>query len=169
MRAFKIVWLPVFISVVLFVVLESCKTRSRSAETGMQNDADSLFVMLNQEPCFGTCPTFVVNVYKSGYAVYKGKKGVERVGTYEARFTRDQLKLFDQAAIEYRVDTLQSEYVNPYIADFPASYSSIVIKGKRHSFHISTDTPPQSLADFQETIKRLIEMPKWKKISDTTE
>ena len=153
----------------IMILFVCCKTTSKSVEAENQNSADSLFVMLNQEPCFGTCPTFLVNVYKSGYAIYKGKKGVDRIGTYEAYFSKDQLKFFGEAAMDYRVDTLQSEYVNPYIADFPASYSSIVIKGKCHSFHISTDTPPPSLADFQETLKRLIELPEWKKISDKTE
>ncbi len=170
MRRNKIYFLPLLISLT-FLLFDGCKTRNKSASTSVQTatDTDSLYLMLDQSPCFGMCPTFVVNIYKSGYAVYKGKMAVDRIGTYEARFTKDQIKLFDQAAMGNRVDTLQSEYVNPYIADFPASYSSIVINGKRHTFHVSTDTPPESLAEFHKIVTRLIELPQWKKISDKTE
>ncbi len=170
MRRNKIYFLSLLISFT-FLLFECCKSRSKSATTSTQTtaDSDSLYLMLDQSPCFGMCPTFVVNIYKSGYALYIGKMSVDRIGTYEARFTKDQIKLFDQAVMDNRVDTLQSEYVNPYIADFPASYSSVVINGKRHTFHVSTDTPPESLAEFHKSITRLIELAQWKKISDKTE
>ena len=94
---------------------------------------------------------------------------VARIGTYEAQFTKEQMRMFTKAAMDNRVDTLQSEYINPYIADFPATYSSIVLKGKRHNFHISTDTPPEPLTDFETIVDRLLELGQWKKISDKSE
>ena len=154
----------------LLILFVCCKTRNKSADTTAQTtDADSLFVSLDRSPCFGMCPTFTVNIFKSGYAIYKGKMEVPRIGTDEARFTKEQLKYFDAAAKDYRVDTLQSEYINRFIADYPASYSSIVIKGKRHTFHVSTDTPPENLAQFETTVERLIELAQWRKISDSTQ
>lgn len=153
---------------VLFFVC--CKTRSKSeAVINNSSDSDSLYLSLDKTPCFGRCPTYIVNIYKSGYAIYKGKLSVDRIGTYEARFTKDQLKMFEQAAIENRVDTLRSDYINPQIMDFPTTFTSVVMKGERHSFKLCTDEPPESLVEFNTTVERLIELGKWKKISDKTE
>ncbi len=170
MKVFKVVLYPVVVALLFAITISSCKTSSKSAQTDKQlSDSDSLFVSLDRSPCFGSCPTYTVNIYQSGYAIYKGKNAVSRLGTYEARFTRDQLKLFSEAAMDYRVDTLQSEYVDPFIADFPATYSSINLKGKQHTFKVSTDAPPESLTSFEAALERLIELPQWKKISDKAE
>ncbi len=94
---------------------------------------------------------------------------VDRIGTYETRFTNEQLKMFDQAGIENRVDTLRSDYINPQIMDFPVTVSSVVIKNERHIFKLCTDEPPESLVEFNTTVERLIELGNWVKISDKTE
>ena len=153
-----------------FILMDGCK--ARTAKNNVQsefsaNDSDSVFVSLNRFPCFGMCPTYKFFLYQNGYALYKGKMEVRRIGTYEAHFTKEQMRMFKDAAMQDRVDTLQSEYVNLQIADFPATYSSIVLNGKRHTFHVSTDTPPESLTHFEKTVERLLEMGDWKKISDT--
>ena len=158
--------------VVSIITLSSCKTRTAKVETVSEfsaGDSDSVFVSLDHFPCFGMCPTFQFFLYGSGYALYKGKMEVKRIGTYEAHFTNEQMRMFSKVAIDNRVDTLQSEYVNPYIADFPATYSSVVIKGKRHSFHLSSEAPPEALTDFNTMVERLLELGQWKKISDKTE
>lgn len=163
------IYLPHILLSLALIIVFSCKTRQSDSvadNDDMGDRKDSLFVSLDRSPCFGSCPTFVVYIYKSGYAIYEGKNAVTRIGQFETRFSKQQLQLFTNAAMEYRIDTLASEHVNPYIADFPASYSSVVLKGKRHSFHISTDTPPPSLTEFEKSVERLIEIPVWTKIED---
>lgn len=174
MRVFKIAMLSICLSVVFIMMMASCKTRgvknnSRASSEFAANDSDSVFVSLDRFPCFGMCPTYNFQLFNSGYALYKGKMEVARLGTYEARFTKEQMRMFIDAATEWRVDTLQGEYVNPQIADFPATWSSIVLKGKRHTFHVSTDTPPESVVGFEKSVERLLEIAEWKKISDKAE
>ena len=103
---YKIGFSQLLIGLTLIIFI-ACKTRSKTSETPSQNrsnDLDSLFVSIDRSPCFGMCPTYLVNIYKSGYAIYKGKMAVARIGTYEAHFLKEQLKLFSNAAIENRVD-----------------------------------------------------------------
>ena len=174
MQVLKMSFLGIVFAFFCLMVIESCKTRETKNNTQTSSefasmDSDSVFVSLDRFPCFGMCPTYKFMLYSSGYALYKGQMSVARIGTYEAHFTKEQMRMFTQDAMENRVDTLRSEYINPYIADFPATYSSIVLKGRRHTFRVSTDTPPESLTAFETTVERLLEVGKWEKISDKTE
>ncbi|HNR55900.1 MAG TPA: DUF6438 domain-containing protein, partial [Flavobacteriales bacterium] len=59
---------------------------------GGPGKADSLVITLQRTPCFGTCPAYMINVYRSGYATYEGHSHVEREGLHRAWIGPDTLQ-----------------------------------------------------------------------------
>lgn len=122
--------------------------------------SDSLFVSLSRSFCFGKCPVYTVDIYNSGYAIYKGEANTEMIGTFTTKFTKDQLNSLTQVAKEINYLSLEDVYDSP-VTDLPSHTSSIVINGvrkkvmRRHNY-------PHSILVFEQQIDTLVAQANWK-------
>lgn len=91
--------------------------------------ADSLVITLQRTPCFGTCPTFVINVYRSGYATYEGRAHVEREGMFYTHIGADTLSRILADAERSGFYQLNDVYDRD-VSDLPSSILRLVGNGK---------------------------------------
>ncbi|MCH1582678.1 MAG: DUF6438 domain-containing protein [Flavobacteriales bacterium] len=71
--------------------------------------------------CFGPCPAFTLTVAPDGSAIYTGKANVERIGTYTADWSQEQMHEIASIAAAMRLDRKAGVYDNPLITDLPAT------------------------------------------------
>ncbi len=158
------------------VIQTSCSTKKKAVsdekvENNIQNNqssldkSDTLFASLERGVCFGKCPAFKVEIYNSGYAVYKGKSNTDKIGTYTARLSKDQLNLITAKAKEINFMSLENEYDNKGVTDLPNHTTSVVINGVRKTVRRRVDYP-QSIVTMENQIDAIVSEVIWTKSSN---
>lgn len=164
---------------VIVAVGVSCKTRkSDSATVGatatVQNTTgashpDSVFAYIERSPCFGRCPVFKATIYNNRKAVYEGRANVSKSGTFTATVTADQLKSLSQKAAELKLDTLQNEYVNKHLADYPSHSFKILTGNNLKSVRVMDTNPPATIIQFEKTLEELLDQLTWTRTNQKDE
>jgi hypothetical protein len=126
-------------------------------------DWDSVVIKLTRTGCFGTCPSYEVEVHGDGTVRYKGGTYVTIRGDHRwsvpQENVRELVKLFREA--DYY--SLRDEYV-AQITDNPTYISSIQIDGKSKT--VTDDVGeiigmPLEVSDLESAIDRLSEVERW--------
>lgn len=125
---------------------------------------DSLAVYFEKTPCFGRCPVFKINVYKSGFATYEGLNFAEKMGLYAYRFSQEDLDKVYEMAKDIEYFELDSEYNDPRVTDLPATISEIQLNDQSHRVKARMGIP-QSLKDFHENLGVMLNERDWKPYS----
>lgn len=121
--------------------------------------SDSLFAFLDRGYCFGHCPVYKVEIYQSGYAVYTGKANTDMIGTFTARFSKEQLSSLTKAAKEINYTSLEDVYDSP-VTDLATHTTSIVIDGKRKQVKRRHNYPP-SILTFEKQFDAIVAEVEW--------
>ncbi len=103
--------------------------KGRVPRFGGAGVADSLFYTLEKTPCFGTCKSYRINVYKSGYATFEGRSNVEKIGMHYGRVGKDSLETLMKSAEDMGFYKLNDKYDNN-ATDLPSSIIRIIGMGK---------------------------------------
>src|SRR5262245_38911323 len=59
---------------------------------GGPGPGDSLFFHMERTPCFGRCPVYKLDVYRSGYATFDGSQNTPLIGQYRTWVSRDRME-----------------------------------------------------------------------------
>ena len=152
-----------FIASFLFLLTSACKSHKDAAvQTGVFHP-DSIFATLERQPCFGRCPAFYVTIYNSGKAVYEGHSTVEKLGRWNGTLTKDQMKQITDKAAEFHLDTLQNEYVNKYLVDFPGHSFSVILNGSLKRVTVMETQLPEIIYTFEKHMEEIISQVSWTK------
>lgn len=149
-----------------FLVLTMLSCSSTKSSTVRQYQQDSLLVAIERGACFGACPEFKAIIYKSGLAVYSGRRNVNLLGSYNARLTSAQMDSLLSYIRAQKVEALDTAYVNPFLADYPAYFLWISDVGPTREILISNDAPPEKVKDFTKVVENIVNALNWKKVSD---
>lgn len=87
--------------------------------------SDSLVAQIRRTPCFGYCPSYVLNIYESGYAEYKGERNVKNIGLYAARVDPNLIAQLVQKAEELGFFQMEFFYDDQNVTDLPSTITSI--------------------------------------------
>ncbi len=90
---------------------------------------DSLVIALERTPCFGMCPAYRFNAYRSGYATYEGVVHVENLGRHEGRVPLDKLQRAVDRANESGFFKLDAVY-DSQVTDLPSTVIRVVADGQ---------------------------------------
>lgn len=156
----------VFISVAFAAA--GCKEKQQAAAQGAtqggvssaEQSADSLMFYYKRTPCFGTCRTFELSVYSSGYVVFIGKQNVELIGTYHSTWTPAALQRVEQVVNEIEYFRLEDKYDFDGIQDIPSVYTTVNLGGKKKSIH-DRYKGPASLERLYQALDELMNESKW--------
>ena len=148
----------------LLATVSCSSTKSASLK---QYSRDSLLVAIERGACFGACPEFKATVYKSGLAVYNGRRHVNLVGTYEARLRQPQMDSLIAYLRTEKVEDFDTTYVNPHLADFPAYFLWVSDLQPTKQILVSHEAPPEKVVMFTKQVENLVNGLNWKKISDS--
>lgn len=167
-------------SLIVFVILavfSSCKTSRQTTETQPETTTtvdtktevaaapqtqDSLVAYLERTACYGQCPMYKFSIYSSGYAIYEGKRFVEKIGTYEARIAASVLEEIKTKARAINYFGFRDEYPKT-ASDFPATKTSIILDGKRKDIMNGTGAP-SALKEFEKYLDSVKDETDWKQV-----
>ena len=119
--------------------------------------SDSLLVSIERTPCFGTCPTYKFDLYKSGYAVYEGIRFVDSVGTFTARVPQERLQQLQELINEVNYFSFKDEYYNPYMADIPYTVTIVQHNGKVKRVLNGHEETPEQLIIFERFVDGIVQ------------
>lgn len=147
----------------------ACKTKKEvTAKTQALKDCgDSLMVSIERTPCFGACPIYKLEVFKSGYALYNARNFTPVKGLYYAYVEIEKITSVIKRAKETGYLQMNDEYRNPRIVDFPSTITSVCIDGTRKRIFSMHEEPPRQLIDFENYIDSLFVDTRWIKIRDS--
>lgn len=160
--------------ILLSFLVISCKNKEKISKVQNNSNStttakkvtkkeDSLFAYIERTPCHGTCPTYKISIYKSGYAIYQGIRFVKNVGTYEAFISQKKLADLKSEALKIKYFDLKDKYVNPGITDLPSMIITLNFDGQKKTV-VSEYSPPESIVSFGKYFDSLMQDDvKWKK------
>lgn len=157
------------LAIVFFV---SCKTSEETAKinhptqavetTGIAVTSDSLLVYLERTACYGQCPMYKFSIYNSGYAVYEGKRFVEKTGRYDGRIAKTILDELKNKAIAINYFGFKNEYPKT-ASDFPSVKTALVLNGKRKDI-MDGSNAPSALKEFEKYLDSIKDSVEWRQV-----
>jgi len=151
---------------VLLLSVMSCKSQKAASKepatvSSQVEKKDSLLIKIKREACFGRCPQYYATVYKTGFVEYYGEMNVKKVGQWYAHLTNEQLTYLFDAIRQNKLESMDSVYVNPYLADYPAFALWVSVKGPRKKIAISHESPPVEIQEFTQLFEELLDRLQW--------
>lgn len=143
--------------------LLSCKP-SREAGSKVVG-ADSILTGIERGPCFGKCPEYKSVIYTTGFAEYYGRRNNPRLGYFQCRLSPEKLAEVKSLMKQYAIAEADSEYVNKYLADFPAYWLMVRDDKGSRRVHVNHEDPPANIRDYTAEIDKLVEGLPWKEIT----
>jgi hypothetical protein len=141
---------PFIIILVMSLITACCSPKKTGSNYSKEKNysKDSLLVGLERNHCFGKCPEFKAIIYKSGYAEYNGRKNVQYLGQHSGRISPDQLSELYSKIRSYKMESMDTAYINPDIADFPTWSIWISDFKPRKHILIKDDLPAAGINQF---------------------
>ncbi len=165
------------VSLSFCAVLLSCKTPIQTTQTNPDNytvaeikpeqvappaPQDSLFVYLERTPCYGQCPMYKFKIYNSGYALYEGKRFVEKIGLYETRLSAAVLQEIKTKVNDINYFGFRDQYPKT-ASDFPSVKTAIILDGNRKEIMDGTGAP-SALKEFEAYLDSVKDGAVWKQV-----
>jgi Domain of unknown function (DUF6438) len=127
------------------LVLSACNSNKAVAQDdrfGGPTPADSLFFSLERTPCFGKCPAYRINVYRSGYATYKGLSHAKLEGDHTSHVSADTMALLLAKAETIGFFAMQDKY-DGQVTDLPSTIIRVVSKDRDKKVVARHKVPPE--------------------------
>lgn len=148
------------IAAILVVAFSACAKKATKAPS-------ISYIKMERTACFGRCPAYMVEIYKTGLIRYTGRQFTEYTGVYESNIgSKEATKLLKKFA-DNRVDTCREVYDNN-IPDLPGLYFGFKINGKDITVANASFGPKYFGPLSNEVDKYAKPGVGWKKISDLT-
>lgn len=136
----------------------------KAGQLGGPTAADSLVFVLQRTPCFGHCPAYRIEVFRSGYATFNGVVHVENMGPHEGRvepgILRELVQKADSIGFHRMLDAYDAD-----VTDLPSAIVRIVADGRDKQVKARVGTP-QRLREYIEHAESLLLPLVWKPVPE---
>jgi hypothetical protein len=143
-----------FIFAIIF--LFGCKPTNQLAKT------NQLVFSIEKGPCFGACPEYKLEVFNNGEAHLTGTRNVAQVGEFKTHISDSLLSEMNKSIGAMDIASLDTNYVNKYLTDFPAIDLYFDLKSERKHIHIFHQQPPQEISDLLRLLEGFENAIDWK-------
>lgn len=150
----------VMIVLLCSVLFSSCKVKKELSST-MNKDPDSLVASMERSPCFGKCPVYKMELYASGYALYRGIKDAPLKGLYTSQIERTELENLLTTVNESSFFSFQDQYINPHITDIPTVKIYFRSGEKKKMVELRSDDYPDPVRSLDQFFDRWIHTQNW--------
>jgi hypothetical protein len=162
----KKLYLMIGFMLVFVLAIGGCKSRQPAAEKAAVvsetvSKTDTLLVKIKREACFGRCPQYYATIYKTGWAEYYGERNVKKIGPWYARLTYEQLDYLYEAIRGNKMESMDTAYSNPYLADFPVYYLWVADKKPRKQIMLNHESLPTEIDEFTKILEGLLDQLRW--------
>lgn len=120
---------------------------------------DSLFASIYRSPCYGTCPTYKMQIYNSGLVHLEGIRFMEPIGKFYTYISADEIQAFVDKANYIEFMKMDDKYDSP-ITDIPSATTSIVIDGVRKEVY-RRHNYPQRILQLEKLFDELLTSKEW--------
>jgi len=127
--------------------------------------SDSLVAQIRRTPCFGHCPTYILNVYKKGYVEYNGDRNVDYIGLYSSNVSKETIDKLINKADEIGFFDMKYFYDNQNVTDIPTTITSIRNNSEIKTI-VSRFESPNELRAFNKYFDQLFSDIKWVKLDE---
>jgi Domain of unknown function (DUF6438) len=126
------------------------------------NSSPQLLFSIEKGPCFGACPEYKLEVFTNGEAHLKGIRNVAQVGEFKTHVSDSLLSEMKKSIGAMDIASLDTNYVNKYLTDFPAIDLYFDLKSERKHIHIFHQQPPQEISDLLRLLEGFENAIDWK-------
>lgn len=113
------------LSVLIFsACAQQKKTTASKVMVKQAKESQIQQIVMERTPCFGTCPSYGLEVNKDGKVVFTSRAFTEYEGVYEKKFSTEKVATIFKKFSANQVDTCSEEY-NSLIADVPGVFYTI--------------------------------------------
>lgn len=133
-------------------------------------DWDSLRITLRRTTCFGTCPSYRVEMHGDGTILYEGDAYVAVMGSHRGSVSKETVFALVDAFRAADYYSLQDEYVWP-ATDLPTYETSLQIDGKLKKVKDYAGEQvgmPLLVSKLETEIDRLVDTERWTKGNENT-
>lgn len=118
-------------------------------------------VGMERTACHGTCPVYSVVFKADGTLRYVGEENVPSKGAFTGKISVYQFNRLAEFVVESGYMNLDSNYDLPMVADFPSTYTTAAVGGRRKFVRNYGDLGPVKLWALQQTIDSLLAEAEW--------
>lgn len=115
---------------------------------------------LERTPCFGDCPVYSVVIKSDGTFRYVGEENVARKGTHTGEISTWDFNQLAEFIVESGYMNLETNYDAP-ITDLPATYTTVVLNGKRKLVRNYGGLGPVRLWMLEQAIDSTLNQAQW--------
>lgn len=150
--------------ITVFVLFTSCQSYRKTTDSSIRYKIENLIV--NKSPCFGTCPTYKLEVTKDGKAYLDARNFLKNnlKGKYTAQLTSAHLQNLVVELNSLDFPKLNDRYGDNRVTDLPATDLEIRYNGnntKKIYDYGNQGTP--ALAKFYAYVDSLVYAQQWQK------
>ncbi|GAB5538663.1 MAG: hypothetical protein Salg2KO_07660 [Salibacteraceae bacterium] len=136
------------------------ETKPAQAERPAPRYPDSLYFRIDRTPCFGECPIYTVNIYRSGWAYMKGGRFFDYEGDYITKFNEEEMIRIDQMAKNIGYAEMDHVYDAP-VTDLPSTTTIVNSEAITHWVYNRMNSPDE-LRNFEREVETMIKDKQWK-------
>jgi len=129
------------------------------SKTAYQQDSTSK-ITLNRGVCFGSCPYYDITIDGDGKAVFKGKKFVEKLGTFTKTFTPEETNLLFRKFEKADFWSFADEYY-ANVSDLPMNYITLEHEGRSKKIKAYYNVP-EALTELMTEVDAYANTAGWK-------
>ena len=123
---------------------------NNSKKTGKN---DEMVFKIRETPCFGKCPVYEMEIYKSGLVNYKGQMNVDKVGEYTKTITKKEVEDLIDLFNDIDFFALEDEYQG-LMTDLPTVYTTFNYEGKSKTIE-NYHGAPDELRQLENALRRV--------------
>lgn len=136
-----------------------CSAVKYSANNGIA------FLTLEKTTCRGQCPVFSLAIFENGIVQYIGTKNVDKIGKYEKKLSKTEIKNLKEIFDKYDFFSFENEYTGK-ITDLPTTYISFIHNGQTKKIRYYYGAP-EKLKELEEILNKIAQNNDgWKKIEE---
>ena len=113
-------------------------------------NADNLEFSMDKGMCYGSCPEYRLEVYKSRYLIYIGIKNTEKLGVYRKTLSKPEYKEICKAFKKSKFDSFEDNYESQ-VPDLP---SVIITHHKKRKSVTGKLERPQMIHNLEELLTK---------------
>ena len=148
-EVFSILFVIVFIS-----TLVSCKPQEKKTTTTTAVEDTTVFLKMQRTPCYGKCPSYVVEIFNNGKVSYLGKMFVDYVGQHEANLSKSEVDLIKTKINEINFFELKDKYDSP-ATDIPSTIFEVTLNKQFKKITNRHNGPPE-LKELEKLVEEIV-------------
>lgn len=142
-----------------FLFITACGKSNKAAQENAKKGRPSDLVMsMEKTPCFGTCPSYKIEILEDGRLVYTGIRHTERKDIWERQLSDDERNLLWQEIQRTGYLKMQNVYDDPSLSDAPSVFLSVTANGSTHKVQDRVNAP-EALKQLETFLDTLADQP----------